>query len=219
MTWSVHISKQINKANKTLHAIKLTKKYFTPTEVLILITTNFFSILYLNCKVWHLPTLKPKIKQHPLSASANALKLAQHYPKWMESSVNIHKNVNRATPEKVLIFKHAVILHKLFNTKTSSLEWADLHFKQTFGQRQTFFNLIKSSNYKVGNNILTNRQSILNNKIKLKDLNLSLNSFKTKYKQILLFWITNQNCCTRSLKCNNYNETTNPQLISVIKCF
>ena len=77
ITWSIHISKQINKANKALHAIKLIKKYFTQAEILTLITTNFFSILYYNSEVWHLPTLNPEIKQHLLSASANALKLVQ----------------------------------------------------------------------------------------------------------------------------------------------
>ena len=107
---------KINKANKALHAIKLIKKYFTQAEILTLITTNFFSILYYNSEVWHLPTLKPEIKQHLLSASANALKLAQHYPDRMESFINVHKSVKRATPEKILLFKHAVLLHKLFNT-------------------------------------------------------------------------------------------------------
>ena len=186
LTWSPHISKQINKANKALHAIRLIKKYFTQKEILSLITANYFSVLYYNSEVWHLPTLKPEIKQHLLSASANALKLAQRYPDRMESFINIHTNLNRATPEKFLLFKHAILLHKLFNTRTPSIEWVDLTFKQTYSQRQTKFYLIKSNNYKIGNNILTNRMAILNNKINLEDLNLSLNGFKVKYKEILL---------------------------------
>ena len=186
LTWSPHISKQINKANKALHAIRLIKKYFTQKEILSLITANYFSVLYYNSEVWHLPTLKPEIKQHLLSASANALKLAQRYPDRMESFINIHTNLNRATPEKLLLFKHAILLHKLFNTRTPNIEWVDLAFKQTYSQRQTKFYLIKSNNYKVGNNILTNRLAILNNKINLEDLNLSLNGFKVKYKEILL---------------------------------
>ena len=104
----------------------------------------------------------------------------------MESFINIHNNVNRATPEKLLLFKHAVLLHKLFNNQTPSLEWADLHFKQTFNSRQTSIRVVRSSNFKIGNNILSNRLSILNNKIPLNDLNLSLNSFKYKYKQTFL---------------------------------
>ena len=99
MTWSPHISNQINKANQALHAIRLIKKYFTQGEILSLITSNFFSILYYNSEVWHLPNLKPELKQHLLSASANALKLAQRYPDCMESFINVHKSVKRATPE------------------------------------------------------------------------------------------------------------------------
>ena len=41
MTWSIHISKQINKANKDLYAIKLIKKYFTQKEILTLIKFKF----------------------------------------------------------------------------------------------------------------------------------------------------------------------------------
>ena len=149
-------------------------------------TANFYSVLYYNSEVWHLPTLKPEIKQHLLSASANALKLAQHIQDRMESFINVHVNAKRATPEKFMIYKHAILLHKLFNTQTPQMEWVDIHFKQTFNSRQSNFNIIKSSNFKVGNNILSNRLSILNQKIELADLNLSLDSFKYKYKLLLL---------------------------------
>ena len=51
LTWSKHISSQINKANKALHAIKIIKKYFSQTEVLTLLTSNFYTILYNNSEV------------------------------------------------------------------------------------------------------------------------------------------------------------------------
>ena len=41
LTWSNHVSKQINKANKALHAIKLIWKYFNSKEILTLLTSNF----------------------------------------------------------------------------------------------------------------------------------------------------------------------------------
>jgi exonuclease III len=186
LTWSSHVSKQINKANQALHAIRLIKKYFKPNEILTLLTSNFYSILYYNSEVWHIPNLKPEIKQHLLSASANALKLAQLQPDRMESFLNIHSNAERATPEKILLYKHAILLHKLYNLQTPPMEWVDIHFKQTFNSRQSKFNIIKSNNFKVGNNILSNRLSVLNNKIILSDLNLSLDSFKCKYKLSLL---------------------------------
>jgi hypothetical protein len=185
LTWANHVSKQINKANKALHAIKLIKKYFNPSEILTLPTSNFYSVLYYNSEVWHLPTLKPQIKQLILSASANALKCSQRKPDPMESFLNIHLEAKRATPEKVMIYKHAILLHKLYNTQCPNLEWVDLHFKQTFNPRYSFFSTLKDTNYKVGDNILTARLSVLNQKINLSDLNLNPNSFKVKYKEIL----------------------------------
>ena len=112
LTWANHVSKQINKANKALHAIKLIKKYFNPSEILTLLTSNFYSVLYYNSEVWHLPTLKPQIKQLILSASANALKCSQRKPDPMQSFLNIHLEAKRATPEKFMIYKHAILLHK-----------------------------------------------------------------------------------------------------------
>ena len=186
LTWANHVSKQINKANKALHAIKLIKKYFNQTEILTLLTSNFFSILYYNSEVWHLPSLKPQIKQLLLSASATALKLSQRKPDPMESFINIHLRSNRATPEKFLVYKHAILLHKLYNNHSPNLEWVDLHYKQTLNPRHSYFNILKNINYKIGNNILTSRLTVLNRKIQLKDLNLSIQSFKVKYKEILL---------------------------------
>ena len=104
----------------------------------------------------------------------------------MESFLNIHKSTKRATPENYLLYKHSILLYKLYNDQNPNLEWIDLHFKQTFNPRHTYFNVLKDINFKIGNNILTARLSILNRKIKLADLNLSIESFKVKYKEVFL---------------------------------
>ena len=104
----------------------------------------------------------------------------------MESFLNIHLAANRATPEKFLLYKHAILLHKLYSNQTPNLEWIDLHFKQILNTRHTYLNVLKDINYKIGNNILTWWLTILNQKIKLTDLNLPLQSFELKYKEILL---------------------------------
>ena len=94
--------------------------------------------------------------------------------------------MKRATPEDPLSFKYAVLLPKLFNDQSPTIEWVDLNFNQTFTSRQTKFNVVRTNKYKIGNNILSNRLSVLNNKIDLNDLNLFLNGFKTKYKSLML---------------------------------
>ena len=76
------------------------QKKFTQPEILALLTSNFYSILYYNSKIWHLPKLKPELNQHLLATSAKALKTSQRHPDQMESFVNIHKSCKRALPIK-----------------------------------------------------------------------------------------------------------------------
>ena len=186
LNWAKHIANQINKANRALHAIKLIRRYFSKNEILQLLTSNFYSILFYNSEVWHIPHLKPPLKQLLLSASANALKLSQRSPNRYESFIDIHKSCDRATPNQMMNYKHAILLHKLYNNNQPSADWVDLNIQQILTSRQTEFNILKSNNFLVGNNLLATRLAILNNKICLADLNLSLDSYKVKYKKKFL---------------------------------
>ena len=82
--------------------------------------------------------------------------------------------------------KHAIELHKLYNIQQPPLDWVALNFDQTLSRWQTHFTISSIGNYKIGNNILSNRLSILNNKIELAWLNQSLSAFKIKCKKLLL---------------------------------
>ena len=186
LNWAKHVANQISKANRALHAIKLIRKYFSKQEILKLLTSNFYSILFYNSEVWHLPNLKPSLKQLLLSASTNALKLCQRTPDMYESFINIHKSCQRATPNQMIVYKHAILLHKLYNNNLPKADWVELNFQQILTSRQTTFKIIKSNNYLVGNNLISSRLTVFNNKIDLNDLNLSLDSFKVKYKEKLL---------------------------------
>ena len=58
MQWGDHISLTIKKANTALHAIRLIKHYFTPTELRTLITSNFIvKTLPLAPNVTYLPII------------------------------------------------------------------------------------------------------------------------------------------------------------------
>ena len=162
------------------------KKYFTQPEILSLLTSNFYSILYSNSEIWHLPTLKPELNQMILAASANALKTSQRHPDRMESFINIHKSCKRALPHQIIEYKHAILLHKLYNEHQPVTDWVELNTNQILISRQTHFKITRSNTFKIGNNKLTTRLCILNNKITLQDLNMSLDSFKVIYKKSLL---------------------------------
>jgi hypothetical protein len=44
LSWSEQVSSAVMKANKSLNAIKLIRKYFTTPEFLQLVTSNFYSV-------------------------------------------------------------------------------------------------------------------------------------------------------------------------------
>ena len=62
MQWAEHLASCVTKANKALNAIRLIRRYFNTKELLNLITSNYYSILYYNSEIWHLPNLKPQLK-------------------------------------------------------------------------------------------------------------------------------------------------------------
>ena len=71
----------------------------------------------------------------------------------MELFQNIHKECNLATPEKMTLYKHALLLHKQYNMNQPQMDWIALNFQQVHYARNANFNVIKTNNYKVGNNI------------------------------------------------------------------
>ena len=104
----------------------------------------------------------------------------------MESYINIHKSCKRALPSQLIEFKHAIMLHKLYNEQLPVADWVDLNFDQILSSRQTHFKTTIRNIFKIGNNKLATRLNVLNGKILLQDLNMSLDSFKVKYKKLLL---------------------------------
>ena len=70
LTWVDHISHAIKRSITALNAIRIIKRFFTKKELLSLVTSNFYSILYYNSEIWQIPTLKTTLKQSLLSTSA-----------------------------------------------------------------------------------------------------------------------------------------------------
>ena len=89
-------------------------------------------------------------------------------------------------PYQMIKYKHAMMLHKLMRQCTPDEEFIQLNFQANLNQRQQFHNVIKIQNYNVGNNILLNRLSHLNNIIPLTMTNDSYLTYKIKCKKLLL---------------------------------
>ena len=186
LQWIPQISRAIKGANKSLQAIKLIRKYFTKSEIVQLLTSNFYSKLYYGAEIWHIPTLNQNCKKLLLSASANALKLCNNFYDPSLSYLDLHRIHKRALPNNFCLYRHSLLLYKLFNNISTTRDWLDLNFQIINTRRQVNFEVQNHSTYKVGNNILSNRLSILNKKITLDMLNLSLKSYKIKCKALFL---------------------------------
>ena len=186
LQWSEHISHAIKRSNCALNAIRLIRKFFTKKELLQLITSNFYSILFYNSEIWQIPTIKSTLKQKMLSASAKALKVCCKSITDGISFPTLHKLCDRATPDQMMIYKLVLSLYKLYNLNFNSFEFIALNFNQIITSRQTNFITLKNNRIRVGINCLANRLYVLNGKIPLSWLNLSFVTYKVKCKEIFL---------------------------------
>ena len=186
MQWSDHIAHAIKRATGALNAIRLIRKFFTKGELLQLITSNFYSILFYNSEIWQIPNLKTSLKQKLLSTSAKALKVCSKTFIDDISFFNLHRSFDRATPEQMMLYKLALSLFKIYNSNFNSIEFVMLNFNQIFTSRQTKFITSKSTHSKIGLNSLANRFYALNNKIPLDWLNHSFVTYKVKCKNLFL---------------------------------
>ena len=126
MQWHYQIQNTINKSKKALNAIALIRKYFSKSQLLTVITSNYYSSLYYNAEIWMLPTLKPQLKQKLLSASAAPLKFTTINYDNMTSFDALHYVNQRTTPKQITIYKHALLLHKTYNDTNSTKDWLSL---------------------------------------------------------------------------------------------
>ena len=100
----------------------------------------------------------------------------------MVSFEQLHSLPGRATPSKMAMYKHALLLHRTINDQTGGKDWADLNCNHIFNERNPTFNVVDVSRLKIGRNQICNRLKCLNSKINQADL--SYISFKLRTKTI-----------------------------------
>ena len=149
------------------------------SELLTIIRSNFFSILYYNADIWLLPSLKQLLKSKLLSTSSAALKLCYHGYDRSVSFARLHNVLKYPTPQQTCEFNHAILLHKIYNDPAESQNWLDLFFNQNFNSRYSKVNFYDTSKNKLGKNILANRFVVINQKIHYNWLNLPMSKYKS----------------------------------------
>ena len=87
----IKTAQTITEAKRALHAIKFIKPHFHQDELRQRLTSNFFSILYYNSEIWHIPSLNANLKQQLLTASAASLRLCTSGDAHTISYLDLHK--------------------------------------------------------------------------------------------------------------------------------
>ena len=147
LNWQIQIQNAITKSKKALHAIYLIRKHFTKNELLQIITSNYYSILYYNAEIWLTPTLNNNSKRALMSASAAPLKLCTPAYDRMMSYERLHLINKRAIPMQIMNYKTSLILHKTYNDLTMSNELLELFLNQNFNASAELVNFVDKSNY------------------------------------------------------------------------
>ena len=131
-------------------------------------------------------SLSPAFKQKLLAASSQVLRIATRNYDKMTSFESLHSIANRVTPERICQYKHALLLHKIYNDIDQGADWLALNFNQNFNNRNPTFLTTDSSKFKIINNIASNRLKSNNNKTQLIDLDDKMPVFKVKMKLLFL---------------------------------
>ena len=127
MSLADHVSNAISETNRALHCIRQIKYFFNPSELLQIITSNVYSILYYNSEICNIRTLHRETKQKLLSISASALKICTPSYHDRMSYIELHTINKRATLAQMCLYKHSLILYKLINSGIPRLDWVDLN--------------------------------------------------------------------------------------------
>ena len=100
----------------------------------------------------------------------------------------LHEMHKRATPIKMMKYRLALQLYKIYNGGNENQDWIDLNFQQNFNERNIHVQINDVSNLRIGRNILMNRLNCINNKIDYSWMNKTIDSFKILCKLTFLAW-------------------------------
>jgi hypothetical protein len=157
------------------------KKYFIANRIKLLLTTYFYSILFIIMKFGYqqISVLNLKVNY--------SLHLEKHCkPVLTCTTPSSHLqifiyNSNKQTLVKLEITGYCFNCIKFINVP-DHIELVQLANQIISTSRQTHFEIQKTNKFKIGLNILSNKLYCLNNQIELNNLNLPIYAFKKSMK-------------------------------------
>ena len=145
-----------------------------------LLTSLFYSKLYYGSEVWHIPGRSMAQNKKLKLASANAIRSCDKSLTIFHTDTQIHSTANRALPDQMLNYKHAISMYKLFNHCQPETEFVQINFQFNQNQKINHANFFSRQCYDTEKNILLNRLSHLNDKIEKSWLEQSIDTYKVK---------------------------------------
>ena len=82
--------------------------------------------MYYNREIWLAPMLESRCKNQLMAASSMALKLCESQYDNLISYEKLHELQGRATPRKMMRYRLAVQLYKVYNAKMINYDIFDL---------------------------------------------------------------------------------------------
>jgi hypothetical protein len=157
-------------------------QYFNQVELKTMLTAMYFRRLYYVAYPESYIVTKKNLK----FALANALRICLPKRTIFNTHTEIHTIAERALPEQMCLYKHAITLYKLFKSHCPENDFVSLNFQLIDNPRSTKLVFANRLNYEAGKNILLNIMYKLENKIEKSWLNLEIDSYKIKCKSIFL---------------------------------
>ena len=103
---------------------------------------------------------------------------------YLMSYFSLHYLNKRALIIQITNYKHALILNKIYNSNCMCNGLITFFLNQQLSTRQKSITYINNSKFKIGNNLIANRLTILDGKIKLEWLNRPYHSYTIICKKI-----------------------------------
>ena len=184
LDWTIQVSNCIAKAKKALYALRQIKNFFTPSQMRLLLDSNFYSVLYYNATVWLTPSLRSDLKHDLLTVSALALRCCMPNHQSEISFINVHKLNCKCTPEQIMLYQIALNLYKIvnFNNHTPSTEVITVLEKTVNTRSQVLFEILRTNVTRIGTNSIENKLYHINKVIPLDNLNMPFVAFKRLMK-------------------------------------
>ena len=184
LEWSSQVRNCISKAKRALFGLRILKKYFTNSQMRLLLDSNFYSILYYNAIIWLTPELKSQSKHDLLAISANALRTCLSVTSGEISFQNIHKNLCKCTPEQIMYYQLSLNAYKTLNNVEAPLDTETIRVLDQIicTRRQVFLETHKINRYKIGMNSNENKLYHIRKLILLEKLDYSFVHFKKEMK-------------------------------------